>query len=200
MTDIYCIVDTETTGLNERSHDIIEVAAVRLVDGVVVGRLSTLVWPGPGWRERADPKALEVNRIDPVAVEQAPPTGNVAFELALLLDGATLVAHIAPFDAKFLGAMFDRCGLKRPHTLRRLACTQQKAREMLTPHGLPSTSMDAIRAWMVELGVSGWEVGGDTHRAERDVEDCLRLFRMLWRKDRGEVREALFGAAGVGCG
>jgi len=193
MSEIYCIVDTETTGLKPGVHDVIEVAAIRLEDGVEVGRFGSLVWPGPGWRRRADPKALEVNGIDPGPVDKAPHKVEAVLEMQKMLAGAVLVAHNAPFDAGFLSEMFAACGEEQPPALYRLVCTRQLAREHLFPLGLPSTSMDAIREWMVARGVPGWEVGGGTHRAMRDAEDCLRLFRMLWRKDRAEVAAVVGG-------
>lgn len=189
--DTYVICDTETTGLDPKAHDVIEVALIRIEGGVEAVRFSSLLWPGYGWFERADPKALQINGIDPREVDQAPWAAHRLDELEALLEGATFVAHNADFDAAMVAELFRKHRRKPPWELRRKVCTRQLARERLFPHGLKSTSMDNVRAWLANQGVPGWEVGGDTHRAIRDAEDCLRLFQMLWRRDRAEVARSL---------
>lgn len=189
--DTYVICDTETTGLDPKANDVIEVALIRIEDGVEAVSFSSLLWPGYAWFERADPKAMQVNGIDPRDVDQAPWTAHRLDELEAILEGATFVAHNADFDADFVAETFRKHRRKPPWELRRKVCTRQLVRQHLFPHGATSTSMDKVRAFLHAREVPGWEVGGDTHRAERDAEDCLRLFQMLWRKDRAEVARSL---------
>lgn len=102
--------DLETTGLEE-SAEILEIGAVRLVDGQVAERFSELVRPsGP------IPAAVErLTRISARMVRDAPPVSQVLPGLLEFLGDAPLVGHNVDFDLGFvartargLGLDFDR--------------------------------------------------------------------------------------------
>ncbi|MCB9474756.1 MAG: hypothetical protein H6678_13220 [Candidatus Delongbacteria bacterium] len=98
--------DLETTGL-EDSAEIIEVGAVRLVDGRVVDRLSQLVRPSG-----AIPPAIErLTRITPKMVRDAPPIQEVLPRLLEFMGDAPLVGHNVDFDLGFTSRAAEQCGL-----------------------------------------------------------------------------------------
>lgn len=95
---IHVVLDLETTGLDYKLDHILEVGAVRLVDGTPAGSFHALVNPGVELREAN----VAFHGITPELVAEAPP-------LALILPGfmefvgeATVVAHNARFDLNFL--------------------------------------------------------------------------------------------------
>lgn len=93
------VIDTETTGLSPREgHRIVEIAAVEL-DGVRIGRRwHTLLDPG----RSVDPGAIAVHGITDADLKGQPKFKDVADSFLAFIEGATLIAHNAPFDASFI--------------------------------------------------------------------------------------------------
>ncbi len=108
----YVVFDTETTGLTPSSDEIVQIAAVRLVNGRRVQRevFDTLVDP-----QRPIPQSsTEVHGITEDMVKGAPTMAEAGKRFHDFARGAVLVAHNAPFDMEFLrrhesaiGASFD---------------------------------------------------------------------------------------------
>jgi DNA polymerase-3 subunit epsilon/ATP-dependent DNA helicase DinG len=101
-------IDLETTGLDPAQDVIIEIGAVRLVDGRVVDEYSTLVHPG-----RAIPPI--VTRITGISNDDligAPTLLSVLPALRAFVGGAPLLGHNISFDTSFL----HKQGLFRQNT------------------------------------------------------------------------------------
>jgi DNA polymerase III epsilon subunit family exonuclease len=97
------IIDTETTGLfPSMGHRVVELAAVRLENGQIVGEMDRLLNP----QRKMDASASRVNNIYDADLVGQPTFLEVAEELLALTDGALLVAHNAAFDASFLAMEF----------------------------------------------------------------------------------------------
>ncbi len=64
----YCVIDIETSGLNTRYAEIIELSAIKVVNNRVVQEFSTLVKP----RNLIDPASTSVNGITNKMVQNAP--------------------------------------------------------------------------------------------------------------------------------
>ena len=120
------VVDVETGGVDDTRHALLEIAAVWIDcqdDGVLVPQdsFSTHVIPFEG--SVIDPKALEINHIEPDhPFRFALPEEEVLKELftyvnqALEKTGcrrAVLVGHNAHFDLGFLMAAVKRCGITK---------------------------------------------------------------------------------------
>lgn len=102
----YAILDIETTGLKPYTFTIVEVAAVVIgQDFSELERWSSLVNPGQDVFAKADPKALEVNKLTWDDIKDAPSPENAAKGLQELLGrhpGVTLHSYPNEFDCRFL--------------------------------------------------------------------------------------------------
>jgi DNA polymerase-3 subunit epsilon len=91
------ILDTETTGLDPRTDQVIEVAGLvySVEHATTLAAFSSLV--------RADANAVEkINRIPPAALKRAPEAAMVWARLVAFADGCeAVVAHNAAFDHAF---------------------------------------------------------------------------------------------------
>ena len=109
-------VDTETTGLIPRKHEIIEIAI--LTETVLPGGGGTITeaWSTkirPARIEEAEPKALEVNGYRAEEWAGAPTFDEVAADIAKRLASSTIICgHNVSFDIAFIEGAFDRLGQK----------------------------------------------------------------------------------------
>ncbi len=99
------MIDLETTGVRVASDRIVEVAAVRKAPGEPTRVLHTLVDHG-----RPTVGATHVHGITRRMLDGAPPIEAVLPLLAELCEGATMVAHNASFEHRFLSAEMARAG------------------------------------------------------------------------------------------
>lgn len=94
----YVIIDVETTGLKAQTDEIIELTAIKVVDGDPVESFSTLIKP-----KKDIPKdATEVNHITNEMVADAPNIESVIEDFDNFVSGCNIVGHNIIFDLKFL--------------------------------------------------------------------------------------------------
>lgn len=95
----YVVFDLETTGISPKKDEVIEISAVKVRSGQVVGEFTTLVNPG-----RPIPLgASAVNGITDDLVADAPPFCEVIRDFFDFVEDYVLVGHnIHSFDMKFL--------------------------------------------------------------------------------------------------
>lgn len=115
----YYIIDTETTGLKANYNEMTEIGIIRVTDRVQLWRQIRCEFP-----ERANFDALAITKKSMADLgrgmdkEKVVEESNKFFEE----DGATpahrcIVAHNAPFDRKFLHALWEQCGKSFPANL-----------------------------------------------------------------------------------
>jgi DNA polymerase-3 subunit epsilon len=109
----YVVFDTETTGLDPERDEMVQIGAVRVVNGRIVDgeRLDTLVNPG----RPIPPGATRVHGISDGMVTGAPPVGEAVAAFHRFAKDAVLVAHNAPFDLAFLRRAGTPAGLVFDH-------------------------------------------------------------------------------------
>lgn len=109
----YVIFDSETTGLNPDRDRVVQLAAVRVVNGkVVAGEVfDTLVRPG----RKIPAQSTKVHGIDDAMVKGAPRFKAVCRDFHQFCDGAVIVAHNAPFDTAFLYRQAERIDIDFDH-------------------------------------------------------------------------------------
>ncbi|WP_244626925.1 exonuclease domain-containing protein [Microvirga tunisiensis] len=158
----YVVLDFETSGLSPARGDrVIEVGAVEVIDGRIGRQYQSLANPGFPISARI----TEITTITNAMLRTAPPVEQVMRELAAFIEGATLVAHNAPFDLKFLQAELERLDLWDECDI---LCTLQLGRR--TCPGLPSYK---LRELAIHLGV---ELPDTFHRAMADAMTAAHIF------------------------
>ena len=96
--DEFVIVDVETTGTDPKMADLLEIAAVKVKQGKITDRWSTLVNPG---------RAILGNQMHGITdkdVAKAPSPAEAAAQAVKFIGDATIVGHSVGFDLGFLEA------------------------------------------------------------------------------------------------
>lgn len=151
------MLDFETTGLSAAGGDrITEVAALRIVDGVVAERYVTLINCGV----RIPSFVSALTGITQRMLDGAPPVRQVLPQLLDFIGDDVLAAHNASFDAKFLLVESQRQGLLPRHG--GLVCSLKLARRLLPGRGSYKLG-DLARGLNIHYR-------GAAHRAEADAE------------------------------
>jgi len=155
--------DLETTGTNYDLDAIVEIAAVRIVDGKPQESFHTLVNPG-----RPIPAAAtNVNNITDDMVADAPAFSEVVSDFYKFAHGTELVAHNIDFDIKFMRFAAKPYGYTFEN---RLHDTLSLARQKLK--GLSNYKLETVAA---HFGVDP----GDKHRALSDTLTCAEVFMRI---------------------
>ncbi len=131
------VLDTETTGLDPKSHRIVELACIELVNHLPTGaKLHKLVDP-----EMDIPaESAAIHGITNAKVKGAPVFAEIASEFLEFIGDAKLVIHNAEFDVGFLNGELVRLGFPKI-PINRAIDTVQIARKKFP--GAPA-SLDAL--------------------------------------------------------
>lgn len=101
-------LDIETTGLDPNQNAIIEVAALKVLNGKVFEKFDTLVNP----EIKIPKKITDITGITNEMVKDSPTIRQVMPQLISFLEDYPLIAHNSDFDINFLEANAERCGLE----------------------------------------------------------------------------------------
>ena len=105
--DPYVVFDIETTGFSPLSDRIIEIGAVKVVNGTITDKFSTFVNP-----EIPIPFRIEqLTSINDSMVLPAPKIDKVLPDFLKFCEGCALVAHNASFDVSFIAHNAEELGL-----------------------------------------------------------------------------------------
>jgi DNA polymerase-3 subunit epsilon len=159
--------DLETTGTVPGVDQIVEIGAVRFIDGQVDGVYSTLIDP----RRPISPGATAVNGISDVMVAGKPTIDTLLESFAEFCGSDPVVAHNAPFDSQFLSADIKKHELPAPRGV--ILDTLPIARKVFP--GLPNYKLGTL---IQHLKIPS----GGFHRAEEDATYCGKLFLELTKR------------------
>lgn len=162
--------DLETTGTLPGVDRIVEIGAVRFVNGEVDSVFSTLVDP----RIPIPEGASRVNGITTDMVAGKPTIDRLLEPFAEFCGHDILVAHNAPFDTQFLTADIRKFECKAPKGS--ILDTYAMAKRVFP--GLPNYKLGTL---VQHLKIPSAEF----HRAEQDASYCGRLFLAMLEKVAG---------------
>jgi DNA polymerase-3 subunit epsilon len=100
---VFCVVDIETSGGNPKSGQIIELAAIKFKNGVIIEEYQSLVYC-----KEIPQKVQEITGITPKMVENAPNLKTVLEEFKIFLEDDVFVAHSVEFDYNFISNSFKK--------------------------------------------------------------------------------------------
>ena len=160
----YVALDFETTGLDPKVDRIIEVAAIRFVDGEPKKRFSTLVNP----KTHISSFITKITGISNDMVLNAPKEEQIVDDFLRIIDKYPLVAHNIRFDWNFLVELCNRHNKDIPDNPQ--YDTLQLARCVLFDH--PVFNLGALSEFY------GLDASG-SHRAEKDTENCGNILLPL---------------------
>lgn len=100
--ECYVVIDLETTGFDPEYDDILEMAALRVVNGEIESKFSTLVNPG----NPIDEFITDLTGITDEMVKDAPPIQNALPEFLVYIGDSIIVGHNVGFDIRFI---YDIC-------------------------------------------------------------------------------------------
>ncbi|MCR4754979.1 MAG: PolC-type DNA polymerase III [Lachnospiraceae bacterium] len=163
LTDTAVVFDIETTGFSNVKDAIIEIGAVKVSGGEIVGRFSEFINP-----KRLIPYEItELTSITDAMVADADPIETVLPRFMAFCAGSYLVAHNASFDTSFIKENCRRLDLPYDYTH---VDTVEYARVML-PH-LPNYKLQTVAK---DLDVSL----ENHHRAVDDAECTAEIYLKL---------------------
>jgi DNA polymerase III epsilon subunit-like protein len=171
----YYVIDTETTGLKANYHEMTEIGIIRCEDRVQLWRQIKCIYP-----ERANFDALAITKKTMADLERGMDHPAVVEECERFFaeDGLTpahrcIVAHNAPFDRKFLHALWEQLGLEFPAHL--WLDTMSLTREYAKQIGLvkPKVNLHA------SCDIVGIKKLSEAHNAKVDSRNTFLLHRSL---------------------
>lgn len=180
----YYVIDTETTGLKANYHEITEIGIIRCDDRVQLWRQVKAMYP-----ERANFDALAITKKTLADLERGGEALAVTEECERFFseDGLTpahrcIVAHNAPFDRKFLHALWEQLGKEFPAHL--WLDTMSLTREFLKVSGVEAEhKAKGLKKPPVNLHASCDWVGikklSEAHNAKVDSRNTYLLHRSL---------------------
>jgi DNA polymerase III subunit epsilon len=171
MINTYVSLDLETTGLNPKQDKIIEIGAVKVVNGEIVDTYTTLVKPG----RKLDDVVIQLTGIDDSMLKgDLVKEPNVAIpELLDFLGNYILLGHSILFDFSFV----KRYAVNQRMTYEAEAIDTLKiARKYLQE--LPSRSLPALCEY--------YHITQKAHRALEDAVATSHLYQKLLEKFYGE--------------
>ncbi|WP_020621050.1 3'-5' exonuclease [Paenibacillus daejeonensis] len=166
MLDDITVFDFETTGLNPATDRVIELAAIRCIDGQIVSQFQTLVQ----FDGELPAKITEITGLTNADVAEGMPE-DLAFKiLRNLAKGSLLVAHNATFDMAFLHYWLQRSG--RPTFSNHFIDTCTIARDR---HTFPHKLTDMTERYGITLT--------GAHRALNDVIGAWELLKAMHERE-----------------
>lgn len=166
MMNSYIAVDLETTGLNPKSDRILEIGALKIIDGKEQGIFKSFVDP----RMKVPAYITELTGITDEMVSGQPTAETAVKEFLGFAEDLPLLGHNVMFDYSFL----KHQAVNQRLEFERRACDTLKIARKAFP-GLPSRSLEAMCAY--------YQIDRThAHRAFDDAKATDELYRLLGRE------------------
>ncbi|RBI65942.1 DNA polymerase III subunit epsilon [Vreelandella sulfidaeris] len=170
-------VDIETTGTRATRDRITEIAALKVINGELVDRWSSLIYP----ECKVPAQITQLTGIRDEMLSDAPRFVHIAESLREWLGDGQLVAHNARFDYSFLRNEFKRAGQDFRASL---ICTLRLSRRIA-----PQERQHNLKALLNRYGIAPIR----HHRAGDDVDALWSLWQAWQVEHSDEAWQSLLG-------
>lgn len=102
----FCIVDIETNGSKIEKHQIIEIGAIKVKNGEIIGKFESFVNC-----HEINPNITEITGISVEDTKDAPNLKDVMYAFKAFLQDSIFVAHDIKFDYRFISLSMQNVGL-----------------------------------------------------------------------------------------
>ena len=161
---VFVAFDLETTGLDQRQDQIVEIGAIKFDRRGLIARFSALVNPGIPMPAEAE----KVNNITDKMLAGKPNIGEVLPDFLCFIRNSAIIAHNTAFDCGFINENLKNSPASPfPALPNAQICTLVFSRAVFP--GLRSYSLQNLAA---ELHIQA----ADAHRAEDDARLCMEIF------------------------
>lgn len=167
QSEIYTVIDVETTGKGINGNRITEICIVRLENNKIVDKFTSLVNP----EQFIPPFITNLTGIDDQMVENAPLFEEIATRILEITSGAIFVAHNVNFDYNVIRNEFKKIDIT---FTRKKLCTVRLSRKLIP--NLYSYSLGNLCA-SIEIPLN------NRHRAEGDTDATVILFKRILELD-----------------
>jgi DNA polymerase III epsilon subunit-like protein len=165
------IVDLETSGLDERFHEILEVAAIRVDATTFEERARFVAKVKP--LLPVDPEAAAVNGYAPELWRDAISLDEALRGMFPVIEGARWVGSKPSFDFDFVSTNAQACGRKMPKlATHRLVDVSGMAEPLVAAGLIAKAGLEALREY---FGIHT----GAPHRALNDALATVAAYRLL---------------------
>lgn len=163
-TERFAVVDLETTGNNKNKDSIIQLSIVFVENFKIVDQYTTFLSDDV----EISPFIRELTNIEPHMLDGAPKFGEIAEEVASLLDGCIFTAHNVEFDYGFLKSALNAHGIN------------YQPRHKIDTVELSKVFMPTLERFQLnEIAQSVGIELSNAHRADEDARATAELLIML---------------------
>lgn len=162
MTNSYISIDIETTGLNPKLDKIIEIGAIKVIEGMVTDTFETFVDPG----RKLEEQVKVLTGITDYDLTNAPSIGEVMPKLIDFLEELPIVGHSILFDFSFLkkAAVYEKM------------CFEKKGLDTLR---IARCFLQEIEHRNLKFLCEYYQIPHHAHRALSDAEATSTLYQKL---------------------
>ena len=181
IADNYMVIDIETTGLDVNCAEIIEVAAAKVEEGIIVKKFTSLIKP----EKEINAFITDLTGITNEMVATAPTAENVLQDFVNFIGSGLIIGHNVNFDINFL---YDNCQEKIGYTFSNDFLDTLRLSRMLFGKERQHKLSDLIKRFGIGQVVE--------HRALGDVLQTQRCYEYMlgYGIDNGVKMRHLYGS------
>ena len=170
ISELYSIIDVETTGGKFNEEGITEIAVYKFDGNKIIDQFISLVNP----EIPIQPFVQTLTGINDKMVKTAPKFYEIAKRILEITENTVLVAHNASFDYRMLNTEFNRLGYD--FSIPQI-CTLSLSKKLI-----PNQDSYKLGKLVKSLGIPL----SNRHRASGDAKATVELFKLLLNKDKNK--------------
>ncbi len=168
----YIVIDTETTGLKPENEKIIEISAIKYINGEPIDYFSKLVNP----QKKLSKFISELTGIKDHDLINEPTIDKILPEFFKFIGDFTLVAHNISFDIEMIACEAYRNNINMVNN--KLIDTVTLAKKMIPENKIENYKLSTLKDY--------FEINIKSHRATEDCEMCNIVYQQYLKFIKNE--------------